>query len=1034
MRCSLAAVLFVVMPLASSESVFAVSPTERAALRAVFEATQGLDWAVNTNWVDDLGGNSPPGSECSWFGVTCSEDESTVVGIGLRGNNLSGPLPSQLGDLENLESLDLAANSVTGQIPETIERLTQLRVLSLGNNMLSGYISPALGNLPRIEYLDLSFNMIDGPIPAGLFDATSLSYINLSSNFVSGEIPESILQLEALRHFDASGNRLSGSLPEGIEGLNGLSFLDLSMNRLSGGIPKAYGQMRGMRIFSLADNQLTGAIPPELGGMDALTVLNLQNNRFTGMIPGTLGLLGATPDLREIRLDENELDGGIPAALGALHQLQILDLRGNNLSGPIPKEIGALQNLQVLALNSNSLQGEIPSEITNLTRISALDLRWNALRASNAGVLAFVDAAHFGQDWMATQTRRPGLMAAEATSSSSIRVSWNDHGIPGSPGYVRVTAVDALGDEVFSGRTFTKDDRQLLVWGLQPSSPYTVLAEAVTPPSAENGTLVTSDSTDPVSVTTMALTGLEAVWEVSLADGQAGHPYRASLIVQGGVPPFQWEIESGLLPPQLALESASGRIAGVPLKPGDFDFAVTVRDSAGNQASGPASIRVLPSQSSAFLGAARTPGRSGTVWRTDAVVIGHDYHASQIGIAFAPRDSSESYTNAGIDLGPEEVLQLADIVGWLGIDKATGSVSVSGADHLWLRTYNVGGGGTYGQSLPGITREECFLAGDSVVLPVIGRSVGDSRTNLVLMSCESDSTVNIDVSTLDGLEIRNLAVAPGENTQVSSIDGDLASNTASAIEIVGDGKWYGYSSIVDGGSGDPTTFLGFARVSSVEATTHRFIGIASARGSNDTTWRSSALFVPSTGSESSLSLSLIPRGASSAAAERTIGLAPGSPLFIDDVYGFLGLQNGVGTLIVEGSVYPWIRTFNQTESGTFGQRIPDISGFSYRPQEAVRFPVFSPMSGSRYRTNLLALNLSDGEQTLTLTSSTGVKQDFVLPVGVYVQIDNISSQLATVEEISSATAIGQDHWVGWLSVVDNATGDPTTMYAATVTQ
>lgn len=47
----------------------------------------------------------------------------------LYGNNISGDIPFDLGNLENLVSLDLYLNALTGPIPDTFGKLTQLRFL-----------------------------------------------------------------------------------------------------------------------------------------------------------------------------------------------------------------------------------------------------------------------------------------------------------------------------------------------------------------------------------------------------------------------------------------------------------------------------------------------------------------------------------------------------------------------------------------------------------------------------------------------------------------------------------------------------------------------------------------------------------------------------------------------------------------------------------------------------------------------------------------------------------------------------------------
>jgi Putative Ig domain len=56
--------------------------------------------------------------------------------------------------------------------------------------------------------------------------------------------------------------------------------------------------------------------------------------------------------------------------------------------------------------------------------------------------------------------------------------------------------------------------------------------------------------------------------------------YEATLQATGGVPPYHWEISSGELPQGLDLNPTTGLISGIPAERGQFEFVVTVSDSA----------------------------------------------------------------------------------------------------------------------------------------------------------------------------------------------------------------------------------------------------------------------------------------------------------------------------------------------------------------------------------------------------------------------------------------------------------------------
>ena len=62
-------------------------------------------------------------------------DSGHVVSIDLSENQLSGPIPSSIGSLSQLEKLYLSYNQLSGPIPESTAKLTKVKVkfLAMGN-------------------------------------------------------------------------------------------------------------------------------------------------------------------------------------------------------------------------------------------------------------------------------------------------------------------------------------------------------------------------------------------------------------------------------------------------------------------------------------------------------------------------------------------------------------------------------------------------------------------------------------------------------------------------------------------------------------------------------------------------------------------------------------------------------------------------------------------------------------------------------------------------------------------------------------
>lgn len=125
---------------------------------------------------------------CTWFHVTCNSDNS-VTRVDLGNANLSGQLVPQLGQLPNLQYLELYSNNISGRVPNELGNLTNLVSLDLYLNVLSGPIPDTLGNLQRLRFLRLNNNTLSGPIPVILTTIESLQVLDLSNNRLTGDIP-----------------------------------------------------------------------------------------------------------------------------------------------------------------------------------------------------------------------------------------------------------------------------------------------------------------------------------------------------------------------------------------------------------------------------------------------------------------------------------------------------------------------------------------------------------------------------------------------------------------------------------------------------------------------------------------------------------------------------------------------------------------------------------------------------------------------------------------------------------------------------
>ncbi|XP_075647243.1 receptor-like protein EIX2 isoform X1 [Castanea sativa] len=339
--------------------------------------------------------------------------------IELPSNKLNGTMPKTIGNLHNLEHLDVSLNYLQDVISEAhFSNLSKLLSLDLSGNSLtlefdfnwvppfqleglhlrSCKLGPRFPNWIRtqrnITILDISNAQISDTVPAEWFAnlPPNLVSLNISNNQIHGQLPNVSTMSWREPAFDLSANRLEGPLPlfsRNVSYLNhsknrfsgplsplckindrrlGLGFLDLSDNLLSEQLPNCFMNWPNLLILNLANNNFSGEVPSSFGFLSMLQTLSLHNNTFSGDFPNSLKNCSY---LRVMDLGNNRFSGKIPAWIAEdLPQLIVLILRSNKFSGSIPWDTCKLKYLRILDLSLNDFSGIIPQCLNNLTAMA----------------------------------------------------------------------------------------------------------------------------------------------------------------------------------------------------------------------------------------------------------------------------------------------------------------------------------------------------------------------------------------------------------------------------------------------------------------------------------------------------------------------------------------------------------------------------------------------------------------------------------------------------------------------------------------
>jgi len=454
---------------------------------------------------------------------------------------------------------------------------------------------------------------------------------------------------------------------------------------------------------------------------------------------------------------------------------------------------------------------------------------------------------------------------------------------------------------------------------------------------------------------------------------------------------------------------------------------------------------------------ARTAGQAGSQWYSDLAVLnppgGTD---SNVRLYFL--EAGQNNTNAGgleIELTSGASVYIQDIVGSLfGRDTGTGAILLASDTPLLVssRIYDAGGEGTFGQYLGGKPSISGQLDGKGSRLIQLAQSA-DFRTNVGFVNLHGAQLKKTDLhlggidADSQNLELRDsVLVPPFSMKQISSVftedsdDAILDVRYGSELPLPSKARNPGlprslvtYASVVDNNSNDPTTVTPVLPITPDQP---GYISVvARLNGANNTVWRSDVeLHNPG---ESRARYTLRFRS-----DEKTGSLDAGRSIRYADILGSLfGLDSGAkGRLkitVSSGEILATSRTYNETEEGTFGQFIPAIPDWAATRRGDILYSA-QIVENEDFRSNIGFANATDAGIDLEIRlynrdGSSAGSTTKRLPINVTKQwtiseLFDVEDFIGWLEvEIPQGTGMHKNEpaVLGYLSLVDNTTGDPT---------
>ncbi|KAJ8434970.1 hypothetical protein Cgig2_027813 [Carnegiea gigantea] len=315
-----------------------------------------------------------------------------------------------------MSGLDFSYNELTGPIPPDIGLLSGIHTLNFSHNSLTGSIPKSFSNLGQIESLDLSYNMLSGEIPPQLVSLSFLSVFNVTHNNLSGSVPEMKGQFATFDQSSYEGNSFLcgpplkrncswGNKVTADPGLSkqedDSSFREYFLYGFLGSFVTAFVAVAA--FFYLDSRYLALVLKPSLHNPHLFS-FNISSNHISGDISSSSRL--AFPNLQYLNMSRSTLQDAIPPSLGEMKDLDPVDLSDNLLSSVLPDHLSignvsltffklpnnhlhkkscqktqTWNNLWSMLLSNNHFTeaGSIPSSFSNLNQIESLDLSYYTL-------------------------------------------------------------------------------------------------------------------------------------------------------------------------------------------------------------------------------------------------------------------------------------------------------------------------------------------------------------------------------------------------------------------------------------------------------------------------------------------------------------------------------------------------------------------------------------------------------------------------------------------------------------------------------
>ena len=279
------------------------------------------------------------------------------------------PELSPIGELRDDGATLVVTSKGVTQLPESLGQLGELQTLDLSSCSKLTSLPESMGNLTGLQKLDLCgcSGLLSLPWELGQLTGLQTLYITDCSGLTS--IPNSLNWLTP-QSLDLSGCSGLTCLPKDLDWFRQLETLDLRGCSSLPSLPNGMGVCSGLKTLDLRGCSSLTSLPDSMGSLINLRTLRLEGCRSLTSLPDSMGSL---INLRTLRLEGCRSLTSLPKSLGWLIGLQTLNLKHCRSLTSLPEHLGWLSGLDALDLDGCDDLPCLPDSVAKLRCIRGID-------------------------------------------------------------------------------------------------------------------------------------------------------------------------------------------------------------------------------------------------------------------------------------------------------------------------------------------------------------------------------------------------------------------------------------------------------------------------------------------------------------------------------------------------------------------------------------------------------------------------------------------------------------------------------------